>query len=103
MVTRGEVWWSECPDWGRRPVLILTRDEVAERLSSVMAALVTTVRRDLPTEVSLDRDDGMPRSCVVNLDNVTSEPRVYLTSRITRLGAERMQQVCRALAHATGC
>lgn len=103
MVARGEVWWSESPEWGRRPVLVLTRSEVAERLSSILAALITTVHRELPTEVALDEDDGMPRTCVVNLDNVTSEPRVFLVSRITRLGPERMHQVCRALAHATGC
>lgn len=103
MVARGEVWWSESPEWGRRPVLVLTRSGVAERLSSVLAALITTVRRELPTEVTLDEDDGMPRACVVNLDNVTSEPTVFLISRITRLGPERMHQVCRALAHATGC
>ncbi|MGH8906570.1 MAG: type II toxin-antitoxin system PemK/MazF family toxin [Egibacteraceae bacterium] len=102
-MTRGEVWWSESPDWGRRPVLILTRDVVADRLSSVLAALITTVERRLPTEVALDKADGMPRSCVVNLDNLTSEPRTSLTERITRLGPERMQLVCRALAHATGC
>ncbi len=84
-------------------MLILTRSEVAERLSSVMAALITTVRRELPTEVALDEDDGMPRECVVNLDNVTSEPTMFLLSRITRLGPERMHHVCRALAHATGC
>ncbi len=103
MVARGEVWWSESPDWGRRPVLILTRDAVADRLSAVMSALITTVHRELPTEVPLDEDDGMPRPCVVNLDNVTSEPRIHFTERITRLGPERMQHVCRALAYATGC
>ncbi|CAN5623937.1 hypothetical protein BH24ACT4_BH24ACT4_18720 [soil metagenome] len=57
MVTRGEVWWSESPDWGRRPVLVLTRDAVAGRLSAVVAALVTTVRRDIPTEIALDETD----------------------------------------------
>lgn len=84
-------------------MLILTRDTVADRLTSVLAALITTVERDLPTEVRLDQADGLPRPCVVNLDNVTSEPRAYLTARVTRLGPERMQAVCRALAHATGC
>lgn len=102
-MTRGEVWWSEGPEWGRRPVLVLTRDPVANRLSSVLAALITTVERQVPTEVQLDKSDGMPRSCVANLDNITSEPQAYLTERITRLGLERMQQVCRALAYATGC
>lgn len=68
-----------------------------------MAALITSVCRDLPTEVALDREDGMPRPCVVNLDNVTSTATAYLTGRITRLGPDRMHLVCRALAHATGC
>lgn len=103
MVGRGEVWWSESPDWGRRPVLVLTRDQVAGRLSSVLAALITTVPRTIPTEVDLDEADGMPRACVVNLDNITTVPAVYLTERVTRLGPERMGDVCRALAHATGC
>lgn len=103
MVARGEVWWSESPEWGRRPVLVLTRESIVGRLSSVLAALVTTVRRDVPTEVGIDEDDGMPRPCVVNLDNVATLPTAYLIERITRLGPDRMHDVCRALAQATGC
>lgn len=103
MVARGEVRWSESPDWGRRPVLVLTRDAVAEHLTSVLVAIVTSVRREIPTEVVLDEDDGMPRACVVSLDNVATTPTAYLSDRITRLGPDRMHEVCRALAHATGC
>lgn len=103
MVARGEVWWSESPGWGRRPVLVLTRDAVADRLSSVLTALITTVRRDIPTEVDLDEDDGMPRACVVNLDNLATLPSAYLVERITRLGPDRMHDACRALVRATGC
>lgn len=97
------MWWSESPDWGRRPVLVLTRDPVEGRLSSVLTALVTTVRRDIPTEVALDTDDGLPRPCVVNLDNLATVPAAYLVARITRLGPDRMHAACRALNHATGC
>jgi len=103
VVARGQVWWSESPEWGRRPVLVLTRDAVADRLSSVLVALITTVRRDIPTEVPLDVDDGLPRPCVVNLDNVTTTSTIFLVEPVTRLGPDRMAQVCRALAHATGC
>lgn len=103
MVARGQVWWSESPEWGRRPVLILTRDGVADRLSSVLVALITTVRRDVPTEVALDTGDGLPRPCVVNLDNVATTPTAFLVEPITRLGLDRMHEVCRALALATGC
>lgn len=97
------MWWSESPDWSRRPVVVLTRDGVAGRLSAVLVALVTTVRRGIPTEVELDESDGMPRPCVVNLDNVSSVAVAYLTGRITRLGPDRMAEACRALARATGC
>jgi mRNA interferase MazF len=72
-------------------------------LTSVVTALVTTVERQIPTEVALDESDGMPRRCVVNLDNVTSQSTMFLTDRITRLDPVRMAQVCQALAHATGC
>lgn len=102
-MTRGEVWWSESPDWGRRPVLVLTREAVAGRLSAVLAALVTTVRRDIPTEVALDETDGLPKPCVVNLDNVATVPVGLLSERITLLRPDRMHEACRALAHATGC
>ncbi|MGI8939888.1 MAG: type II toxin-antitoxin system PemK/MazF family toxin [Iamia sp.] len=102
-MTRGEVWWSESSDWGRRPVLVLTREAAAGRLSAVLAALVTTVRRDIPTEVALDETDGLPRPCVVNLDNLATVPVGLLSERITLLGPDRMHEACRALAHATGC
>lgn len=103
MVARGDVWWSESPDWARRPVLVLTREEVAAHLRHVLVALITQTVRDIPTEVPLDARDGMPRACVVNLDNLATESVALFTDRITRLGPERMHQVCRALAHATGC
>ncbi|MEO7442198.1 MAG: type II toxin-antitoxin system PemK/MazF family toxin [Acidimicrobiales bacterium] len=97
------MWWAELPEVGRRPVLVLTRDEVVHALAAVLVATVTTRRRDLPTEVALDTDDGMPRACVVSLDNVATERKAHLVERITRLGPDRMADVCRALSYATGC
>lgn len=82
---------------------MLTRDALAGRLTSVLVALVTRTVRDIPTEVSIDEADGMPTACVVNLDNIATEPVAFLTERITRLGPDRMHQVCRALTHASGC
>jgi mRNA interferase MazF len=72
-------------------------------LTQVLAAPATTVVRGIPTEVSLDEDDGMPLSCVLSLDNVTVIRRALLTDRVTRLGPERMDEVCRALRTATAC
>lgn len=103
MVARGEIWWSEDPALGRRPVLVLTRDAVLGVLARPLVAPLTTRVRDLPTEVALDPDDGVPQACVVSLDNVQPIARSLLVERVTRLGTDRMREVCAALAAAVDC
>lgn len=103
MVRRGEVWWYEPPEFGRRPVVILTRDGVIDHLNHVVAAPVTRTMRSIPTEVALDPDDGMPLECAVSLDNTTSVRASFLTERITTLGSSRMAEICTALRVAVGC
>jgi mRNA interferase MazF len=71
-VRRGEVRWAEHPDWPRRPVLILTRDEAIDRMNAVFVILATTNIRGLPTEIELGAEDGMPRACVLNADNTAT-------------------------------
>ncbi len=103
MVARGDIWWSEDPVLGRRPVLVLSRDAVLSSLARPLVAPLTTRVRGLPTEVALDRVDGVPRPCVVSLDNVQPLARALLVERITSLGPERMPEVCAALAAAVEC
>lgn len=103
MVGRGEVWWYEAPRAGRRPFLILTRDEALEVLNQVLAVPATRTVRGIPTEVPLDESDGMPVECVLSLDNVTPIRTALCTGRITRLSADRMGEVCEALRIATAC
>jgi mRNA-degrading endonuclease toxin of MazEF toxin-antitoxin module len=59
-----------CPPDKRRPVLLLTRDEVIEQLGEIIAAPVTRTIRGLATEVVLTSDDGMPVACAANFDHV---------------------------------
>ena len=87
----------------RRPVVILTRDDVLPRLNQLIVAPATQHIRSIPTEVALDENDGMPVECVVTLDNVLTVRPAFLTSRITSLGADRMHQICRALQTAIDC
>ena len=87
----------------RRPVVILTRDDVLARLNQLIAAPATRHVRSIPTEVTLDENDGMPTECVVTLDNVLAVRPAFLTSRITSLGTDRMHQICRALQIAIDC
>ncbi len=65
------MWWYENPRARRRPFLILTRDEVVPLLNQVLAVPATRAIRGIPTEVPLDRGDGMPEECALSLDNVT--------------------------------
>lgn len=103
MVARGEVVWLELEHEGRRPAVVLTRDEALTRLRNVVVALVTRTIRRLDTEVELGPADGMPIECVVSLDNLRTAPQALLTESITRLDPDRMDAICRALTRATGC
>lgn len=103
MVARGEVWWYEDPRAGRRPFLIVSRDDAIAVLNQVLAVPATRTIRGIPTEVELDLADGMPSPCVLSLDNVSPVRVSLCTRRITQLSAERMRAVCQALHHATAC
>jgi mRNA interferase MazF len=103
VVTRGDICWIETPEDGRRPMLVLTRAEAIPVLNEVTMAIVTRTIRGIPTEVRLGADDGMPEECVVSLDNLRHIPRALLGEPITSLSGARMNEVCRALAIATGC
>lgn len=100
---RGEVRWYrfDAPD-KRRPVLVLTRDSALEFLGEVTVAPVTTVVRDIPTEVALGKEDGMPRACAVNLDHVQTVSRGKVGALITTLARARMIEVRDALGFALG-
>jgi mRNA interferase MazF len=101
---RGEVWWCEPPEIGRRPVVVLSRDAAIPRLRRVLVAPCTTTIRGLPSEVVLEPDvDPVPRPCAVNLDSVESVPTAILVERLGRLADERMVRICDALAIAVAC
>ncbi|MGH2710390.1 MAG: type II toxin-antitoxin system PemK/MazF family toxin [Actinomycetota bacterium] len=102
-MNRGEVWWAEHPDAGRRPVLILSREAAIPVLRRLLVVPATRTVRGIPTEVVLDTEDGMPERSALSFDNVTVMPKGLLTDRICRLPIERLDDVCRALRVATAC
>jgi mRNA interferase MazF len=72
-------------------------------MRKVTVAYLTRTIRGIPTEVCLDRADGMPKECAVSFDNLRTVPKVFLGEPITSLAGKRMHEVCVALAIATGC
>lgn len=100
---RGEVRWYRfsSPD-KRRPVLILTRDSALGSLGEVTIAPITTTVRDIPSEIVLTDQDGMPKTCAINLDHVQTVSKGKLGALITTLSTTRMDQVRSALLFALG-
>jgi len=101
---RGEVWWCELAETGRRPVVVLSRDAAISRLRRVLVAPCTTTIRALASEVVLEPgDDPIPRRSAVNLDSVESVSVAVLVGRLGRLADARMRQICGALEVAVDC
>ena len=100
---RGEIWWAELdPPAGRRPVILLSRNEAYSVRSLVIVAPVTTRIRHIPSEVILRTDDGMPQDCVVNLDTITTIPKDCLRSRLVTLDAKKLKEIEAAIHFTLG-
>ena len=103
-VNRGEIWSYrfKAPD-KRRPVVVLTRQEVIPLLHTVMVAPMTSTRRGAPSEVELGTDEGLKHESAANLDHVQTVERSRLVTFIGTVGPAKMRRICQALAIATGC
>jgi mRNA interferase MazF len=101
---RGELWWCEIAEIGRRPVVVLSRDAAIPRLGRALVAPCTTTIRGLASEVVLEPDaDPILRRSAVNLDSVESVSIAVLVSRLGRLADIRMRAICAALEIAVDC
>ena len=72
-------------------------------LNQLVGVPLTRTIRGIPTEVSLDRSDGMGVACVVTLDDITQIRPALCTERITTLGPDRMAEVGQALRTSLAC
>ncbi len=103
-VNRGDIWTYRFTGRDkRRPVAVLTRQEVIPLLRTVMVAPITSTIRGAPGEVVIGPEHGLQQESAVNLDHVQTVERARLERRIGRLGPEEMREICRALALAVGC
>ena len=103
-INHGEIWLYtfSFPD-KRRPVVVLTRQEVIGLLHTVMVAPITSTIRGAPSEVAVGTNEGLRRDSAVNLDHVQTVDKRRLKSFVGSLGKVKLDAVCRALAIAIGC
>lgn len=100
---RGEVRWYKFtkPD-KKRPVVILTRNSIIEFLGEVTVAPITSVIRNIPSEVFLSINDGMPKNCAINLDHIQTVSKSKIGSLIATLSSEKMSELRSATLFALG-
>lgn len=102
-MNRGDVWLAEAGG-KRRPVLVLTRNEVIDVRSLVTVAEISTSARGLAAEVELDHlAVGLDRASVVNCDGLHTLAQSMLTSRVGEVDEPTMRRVCSAVTYAVGC
>jgi len=102
-VTRGEIWMFGFPKPDRRrPVLVLTRQDMIGRLHTVTVAPITSTIRGVPSEVLVGPEAGLKHPSAINLHHVATVPRSGLRSYVGGLSPETMDQVRVALLFSLG-
>lgn len=98
---RGEIWWARLPEpIGKRPVVLLSRDEAYSVRNAITVAEITSTIRNIPVEVSLGPEDDLPKKCVINLDTIITIRKELLVERITILEPDKIDEVNKAIKFA---
>ena len=103
MVAQTELWLMETPNQKRRPVLVVTRDEVIPVLNNVVVAPITSTIRNIPTCIAVGPDEGIDHDSVATFDNLAAVPKSVLTKRLGKLGADGRRRICGALDAVANC
>lgn len=100
---RGELWWASLPEPAgsgpgfRRPLLIISSDSFnASRISTVVTAVVTSNLRlaEAPGNVRIPtRGTGLSRPSVVNVSQVLTVDKSFLTERIGRVSHPQLVEI----------
>ncbi len=103
MIKKGEVWWANLPEpegsmpGYRRPVAVVQSDEFnRSRIGTVIVAVITS-NIDLsraPGNVFLSkRSAGLPRESVVNVSQILTLDKAFLTEKVGRLPKSKREDV----------
>lgn len=100
---RGEIWWAQLPEptgsepGFRRPVLIVQADEFnRSRIRTVVVAAITSnvSLANAPGNVLVSKHSaGLNRESVVNVSQVITLDKTFLTRRVGRLPGRKLREV----------
>lgn len=103
MVNRNEIWWASLPDTVgpspgfRRPVLIVQAD--AFNISNINTVIVCAITSNLglanaPGNVFISaRQSGLPKDSVINVSQILTIDKAFLSQYVSSLPAKMIQQV----------
>lgn len=98
---RGDIYWARLPTpVGRRPVVLISRDEAYSIKTRITVVAVTRTIRGIATEVRLGPADGLPKVGVANADEIVTIPLDLLRDRIATLSRAKLAQLDDALRFA---
>ena len=103
MVAQAELWLMETPNQKRRPVLIVSRNDVIPVLNNIVVAPVTRTIRAIPTCIPVGVDEGIDHDSVATFENLAAVPKSVLTRKLGQLSVGGHQQICSALDAMANC
>jgi mRNA interferase MazF len=102
-VSRGEIWqFTFAPPDKRRPVLVLTRQDLIGRMREVTVAPITSKVRGIRSEVVVGPEVGLKATSAINLNHVATVPASLLQRYVGTVSPETMDTVRDALLFALG-
>lgn len=106
-MTRGEIWWADLPDprgsepGFRRPVLVIQANSFnRSRIQTVIVVVISSNLRlaDAPGNVLVPAQaSGLVRDSVVNVSQLITLDRSFLTEAIGRISERVMSEVVAGL------
>lgn len=104
---RGEIWWASLatpqgssPGF-RRPIVIIQSNDFNEsRINTVVAVVITSnlAVADAPGNIRIPaRSSGLKKASVVNVSQIITVDKSYLTERAGKLNEKHMKAVAEGL------
>lgn len=102
-VSRGEIWMFSFPKPDKkRPVLVLTRQDMIGRLHTVTVAPITSTVRGVPSEVGVGPESGLKQASTINLHHLATVPVAGLRTFVGAVPTTTMTKVREALLFSLG-
>ena len=107
VISQGEIWWADLPEPGgsgpgyRRPVLVVQADAFnRSAIGTVVCVALTSSLKwaESPGNVRLRaRDTGLTRDSVANVTQLVTLDKRFLTDRVGKIDARRLELVLSGL------